>query len=274
MSKLQQIYNTPPWDRPKTAATLFLATLQNPDGDEADRLLAAEMAGSFTAINDDLAEALLEIVEDERESEELRSRAIISFGPILEYIYVDMNEFAEVDEYNDCAVTEAMYQRIIKSLRELYFAGNVSELIRRRTLEASVRSPQVWHPGSVRALYQSGKDNLVITAVFCMSYIKGFQQEILEALQSKVSEIKDEALHAVGNLDTTDAWPDISDLLSDPDTEPELLFAAIDATVNIEHHEAVAALHELLERSSDNDDIVDTVYEALAMLDELFQERE
>ena len=34
----------------------------------------------------------------------------------------------------------------------------------------------------------------------------------------------------------------------------------------------MAALNELLDRSSDNDDIIDAVYEALAMLDELFQQ--
>ncbi len=32
----------------------------------------------------------------------------------------------------------------------------------------------------------------------------------------------------------------------------------------------MAALNELLDRSSDNDDIIDAVHEALAMLDELF----
>lgn len=44
----------------------------------------------------------------------------------------------------------------------------------------------------------------------------------------------------------------------------------IDAAVNIEHHEAIGVLNKLLDRSADNDDIIDAVHEALAMLDELF----
>ncbi len=270
MSKLQQIYNTPPWDWSKTADTLFLAALQDPDGDETDRLLAAEMAGNFTVINDDLADVLLDIVEDSHESEELRCKAVISFGAALDYIYFNMDEFAEVDEYDDFAVTEVMYQRIIKSLQKLYFDGTVPELVRRRTLEASIRSPQAYHSGAVHAAYQSGKENWMITAVFCMAYLKGFQQEILEALQSKVPGIKYQAIQAAGNWGITEAWPVISDVLSDQKTDTDLLLAAVDATVNINHHDAMDTLNELLDRSFDNDDIVDAVEEALAMLDEFF----
>ncbi len=270
MSKLQQIYNTLPWDWPETADTLFLVALQAPDGEEADRLLAAEMAGNFVVINDDLADALLDIVADSLESEELRCKAVISFGAALDYIYFTMDEFAEVDEYDDFAVTEVMYQQIIKSLQKLYFDGTVPESVRRRILEASIRSPQVWHPGAVRAAYQSGNANWLLTAVFCMTYLKGFQQEILEALQSKDPDIKYHAVQAAGNWGIADAWPDISNILKDQNTDTDLLLAAVDATVNINHHDAMGTLNELLDRSFDNDDIVDAVEEALAMLDELF----
>jgi len=271
MMKLQQIYDIPPWDWPKTASTLFLEALQNSDGDEADRLLAAEMAGNFVVINDDLADGLLAIVENSLESEELRCKAVISFGAALDYIYFDLDEFAEVDEYDDFAVTKAMYQRIIKALQELYFDGTVPELVRRRTLEASIRSPQAYHSGVVRAAYQSGKENWMITAVFCMAYLKGFQQEILEAVQSKVPEIQYQAIRAAGNWSITDAWPAISNVLNDQNTDTDLLFAAIDAAANIGHDEATAALNELLDRSFDNEDIIDAVEEALAMLDEFFE---
>lgn len=269
MTELQQIYNTPPWEWPETVTTLFLNALQDPHVDEADRLLAAEMAGDFVAIKDDLAKALLDIVEDNRESIELRSKAVISFGVALDYIYFDMDEFAEVDEYNDFAVSEQMYQRILESLKSLYFDGTVPELVRRRTLEASVRSPQEWHCGAVRAAYQSQEKNWLITAVFCMQYIKGFQQEILEALQSKIPEIKYLAIQAAGNWGVTEAWPDIRNVLRNQDADMNLLLTAIDASVDIGHHEAIGVLNDLLAHSS-NDDITEAAYEALAMLDELF----
>lgn len=270
MTELQKMYNTPPWDWSKTATALFLATLQDSTTDKTDRFLAAEMAGNFVVINDDLAAALLKIVEDSQESEELRSRAVISFGAALEYIYTDMDEFAEDDEYNDFAVTEQMYQQIIKSLQKLYFDGTVPEIVRRRTLEASIRSPQAYHSGAVRAAYQSGEKNWLITAVFCMQYIQGFQLEILEALQSKDTELKYQAIQAAGNWGIAESWPDIRDVLSNQDADTNLLLAAIDAAVNVGHHDAMAVLSELLDRSSDNDDIIDAVHEALAMLDELF----
>jgi hypothetical protein len=41
-----------------------------------------------------------------------------------------------------------------------------------------------------------------------MAYFKGFQQEILEALQSKVPEIKYQAILAAGNWGITDACPE------------------------------------------------------------------
>ncbi len=266
MTELQRLYNTPSWDWPESAASLFLVALQDSNGDEADRLLAAEMAGDFVAINDDLAGALLDIVEDSCESEELQARAVISFGVALEYIDSDLDEFNEVDGYDDFAVSEQMYRRILKSLQRLYFDGTVPELVRRRTLEVSVRSPQPWHHGAVRAAYQSQEKNWIVSALFCMAYIKGFQQEILEALQSKIPEIKYEAIRAAGTWGIADAWSDICEVLTDQAADKGLLLAAIDASVGIEHHEVSAALGKLLVDSSD-EDVIATVHESLAMLD-------
>ena len=94
--------------------------------------------------------------------------------------------------------------------------------------------------------------------------------EILESLQSKDPDIKYHAIQAAGNWGIAESWHDIRDVLRNPDADTNLLLAAIDASVNMEHHEAMAVLSELLDRSSDNDDIIDAVHEALAMLDELF----
>ena len=109
----------------------------------------------------------------------------------------------------------------------------------------------------------------LITAVFCMQYIKGFQQEILEALQSKVPEVKYLAIQAAGNWGVTESWPDIRKVLRNQDADMNLLLTAIDASVDIGHHEAIGVLSDLLAHSS-NEDITEAVYEALAMLDELF----
>ena len=94
--------------------------------------------------------------------------------------------------------------------------------------------------------------------------------KILESLQSKDTELKYQAIQAAGNWGIAESWPDISDVLSNQDADTNLLLAAIDAAVKIGHHDAMAVLSELFDRSSDNDDIIDAVHEALAMLDELF----
>jgi len=61
--------------------------------DESERFLAAELAGDFTVINDDLAEALLSVACRGKETEDLRTRAAISLGPALEQAY--MEEFED-----------------------------------------------------------------------------------------------------------------------------------------------------------------------------------
>ena len=55
----------------------------------------------------------------------------------------------------------------------------------------------------------------------------------------------------------------VSALLSSPETDKELLLAAIDSAVSIRPAEAALALDGLLEH--DDQDIVDATYEALQM---------
>ena len=48
---------TPPWDWPKDTARMLLEILSDDRVDESDRLLAAKLAGDFTVINNELADA-------------------------------------------------------------------------------------------------------------------------------------------------------------------------------------------------------------------------
>ena len=76
--------DTPPWEWPRGIGKKFLAILRDPQADAADRLLAADLAGDLVVINDALADALLAIVGNAAEPEELRAKAAISLGPVLE----------------------------------------------------------------------------------------------------------------------------------------------------------------------------------------------
>ncbi len=60
-----------------------------------------------------------------------------------------------------------------------------------------------------------------------------------------------------------EAWPHIFDLLTADDTDKELRLAAIDAVASIRPVEASEILGQLT--ASEDDDIVDAAYEALAM---------
>jgi len=79
---LKTLLDTPPWDWPKDAGRMFRKILINQRADESDRLVAAELAGDFTVINDDLADALLAVVGSADEPEQLRQGGNIPWaGP-------------------------------------------------------------------------------------------------------------------------------------------------------------------------------------------------
>jgi len=60
------------------------------------------------------------------------------------------------------------------------------------------------------------------------------------------------------------AWPHVAELLTLSGKDKALVFAAIDAASGIDMPEAIPLLENLL--NSDDDDIIDAVHEALAML--------
>ncbi len=109
---LKTLKDTPPWDWPEGAGKMFLEILRDDQADESDRLLAAELAGDFTVINDDLVDALLSILLSGVESEELRCKAVISLGPALEHAETDGFE-----DPSDVPITEQTFHMIQESLR-------------------------------------------------------------------------------------------------------------------------------------------------------------
>ncbi len=261
MIKLKTIYDMPPWDWPREASGIFLDVLNDPNVDPADRLLAAEMAGNSVIVNDQLAKALLAVTVNNDETEKIRAKAVLSLGPVLEH-----GDIYGFDDLDDIVVTEKVINEIQTSLKRVYHDAAVPREVRRRTLESAIRAPQSWHQGAVRAAYQSDREDWQLTAVFCMRFTKGFDQQIIEALNSGNSDIYYEAVCAAGNWGIKEAWPDVAKLLSSAGDDKALLFAAIDTAAGIGLPEAIVPLEKLLD--SVDDDIVDAAHEALAMLGE------
>lgn len=80
-----------------------------------------------------MADLLLAIVRTDDEPEQVRAKAAISLGPVLE-------------EAAEPPITEKTFHRIQQTLRDIHIGHRVPKELRRRVPEASVRAPQDWHP--------------------------------------------------------------------------------------------------------------------------------
>jgi hypothetical protein len=259
---LYTLQNTAPWEWPENADEILLGILLDDRAEPSDRLLAVELAGEYVVMNDELADALLSYVRSSQHTDALRAKAAISLGPALEH--ADIEEFEDPE---DELITEDMFHRIEESFHAVYMDAGVPKEVRRRVLEASVRAPQDWHHDAVGTAYASDDEEWKLTAVFCMRYIRGFESQILEALNSESPEMEYEAVCAAGNGEVEAAWPHIADLITSDETDKPLLFAAIEASVGVNPHEAQGLLAELME--SEDEDVAEAAHEAFAMAEVL-----
>jgi hypothetical protein len=103
----------------------------------------------------------------------------------------------------------------------------------------------------------------MLSAVFSMRWVRGFDNQILEALKSTDSKIRYEAVLAAGNWGVDAAWVHILALVNDAGTPKHLLLASIAAAASIRPREA----GELLVRfaASDDQEIAEAADEAIAM---------
>jgi hypothetical protein len=255
---LKTLSDIPPWDWPEGTGKMLLDILRNHAAGEADLLLATELAGDCIVINDELADELLAIVRASDKSGEVRARAAISLGPALED--ADIHGFEE-PEYS--SIGERTFAKIKASLHALYMDAGVPENVRRGILEASVRAPQRWHEHAIRAAYASGDESWRLTAVFGMRFIPGFNEEIVEALDSDNEDIRYEAVLAAGSREVAGAWPRVVALVKSRKTPKHLLLAAIEAVASIRPPEAPEILDDLLD--SGDEEVVAAVEEALAL---------
>jgi HEAT repeat protein len=255
---LRILKDTPPWEWPEEAGEIIIGILRDDHADESERLLAAELAGDFTVINEELVDALLSIVLRCDETEELRCQAVLSLGPALEYAYTD-----GFDDPEEVPISEGTFRRLQESLRQLYLDTDVTKNVRRRILEASVRAPQDWHPDAVRAAYSLDDELWRLTAVFCMRFIRGFDDQIVEVLESENPEIHYQAVCAAGIWEVDAAWSHVAGLVTSEGTDKPLLLAAIEAVANIRPQEAAEILTDLID--SKDEDIAEAILEALAM---------
>lgn len=255
---VKTLNNTPPWEWPEDAGKTILGVLVDEHAEDSDRILAVELAGDGVVVNDELANALLAIVGNPGDPEALRGTAAISLGPALEY--ADTFGFEDAE---DLLISEAAFSRIRQTLRALFQDDAVPQEVRRRILEASVRAPQEWHNEAVPSAYSSGDGAWKLTAVFCMRFIQGFDEQILEALNSEDPDLHYEAIRAAGSWGVNGALSHVVELAFESNTDKALRIAAIDAVAGIRPLEARDILADLT--VSADEEIVAAVHEALAI---------
>ena len=250
----------PPWEWPETAALDIQRVLTDPRAAAPDRITAADLAGDLVVMNDVLAVALLAIVSSPVEPEELRARAAISYGPVLEEVAID-----EFEDPEGSSISEEVFDRIRDLLHQIIQDETAPKEVRRRALEASVRNPEAWHAQAIRKAYDSGDREWVLTAVFAMGRVGGFDTLIIESLQNPDPEIHWEAVRAASAQSLDAAWSHVLALVKDPRTPKDLLLVAIEAIGSIRPQDAQPILFDLAE--SEDEDIADAANEALGMLD-------
>lgn len=269
---LETLLDTPPWEWPENAGKLLLKILVDKHAKGPDRVIAAELASELVVMDDNLADALLVILQSRNESEELRATAAIGLGPVLEQADTELVDGTEFDDPESVPISLDTFRNIQDSLHKLYLDEENPKQVRRRILEGSVRSPQVWHASAIEAAYSSGDSEWKLTAVFSMGFVRGFDDQILEALESPDPEIHCQAIRAAGRWELDAAWPHVVALVENPSTSKPLLLAAIEAVGNIRPKEAGEILVDLTD--SRDEDIVATADEAIAMAQALSGEFE
>jgi len=255
---LKALSEMPPWEWPEGAGDLFLEALRDSRLDESDRLIAAELAGDCVVVNDKLFRTLLWIVGGSEESERLRARAAIALGPAFEYAYMD-----GFDDPDDVPISEEVFIEAQESLRRIFFDAETPKEVRRRVLEASVRAPQNWHQDAIRGAYGSTDDDWKLTAVFSMEFVRGFDEQILEALGSDNDDIHYQAVCAAGTWGLDAAWSLVSRIVTSEREDKALLLAAIEAVACIRPREAGVILVDLTQ--DEDEDIVEAAHEAMMM---------
>ncbi|MCK4765372.1 MAG: HEAT repeat domain-containing protein [Candidatus Aminicenantes bacterium] len=248
----------PPWDWPENAGKTIIEVLLDKNAGTADRILAAELAGDGTVMNDNIAVHLLDIVRDSDEPEDLRCKAAISLGPALDYA-----ETMEFDDYDDIMLSEKGFHEVRERLREIYEDAGTPKMVKRRILAAAVRAPMDWHKKAIQTAYSANDHEWLLTSVFSMGYIKGFENRILESLKNENPDVYYEAVCAAGQWGIKAAWPYIKEIFTGGDKNRPLLFAAIEAAGNIAAPEAVDILVEL--SHSNDEEIEEAANDALIM---------
>lgn len=234
--KLRALDVSPVWEWSEDATDLICESIKSDDA--AIRELAVGLASEV--MDDALCRQLAGIIVSDP-SAEVAARAAIALGPALEECDLDGYDI----DPDGAPLTEATFDWLKKELEVIYRSANRPTLVRRRVLEASVRASQPWHIDAVRAAHQTADSDWIVTAVFCMGHLHGFDSEILAALDADDPVLKAEAVRAAGQSELQRAGRAVLTLAKTETTPRDLRIAAVDALASLNPDGSQELLEEL-----------------------------
>jgi len=209
----------------------LLANLTDPD----EETRAAALEELAEAMNDEIAQALLDIAESDA-AEDVRVDAILALGPVIEECGTDYHDDADFDWGPDLGppVSRETFVSIVRRIRALYDDETQPTVIRRRALEVLVRDPQPWQSTAIRDRFASADSDWRLTAVFAMGYVAGFETTIAETVRTAEGLLLIQAVMSAGNMEVSAAASRIRELATSDDADLNLRLAAIEALPRVD----------------------------------------
>jgi hypothetical protein len=248
--KLEDLLHIDPSEWPEDAREIILAAIDDVSRSEDDRANALIAAGEIVVIDDVIARRLIRAIKEPVMTPRLRGVAAIALGPILEV--TDADGFEDEDIYA-AVISKKTFASIRETLQAVFEDSDEPKFVRRKALEASVRAPEKWHTSAIRKAYASDDVEWKTTSVFCMGHVRGFEADILAAFDDTAPQVRFEAVRAAGNASVKRAWRRIVELLEAPNTDRDLLLAAIESAASVDPAEAQIVLRRFC--GSDDEEI-------------------
>jgi len=217
------------------------------EGDDAELKLRALDFTPDLVDGDSLAIRHLELVEDADEPRDVRVRAAVALGPVLEEC-----ESGWEDSWRESPLSPQGYRLVQRRLERVYRRAEAPEAVRRAVLESSARAPEPWHRGAVRAGWRSEDPAWRRTAVRAMGQIGGFEETLAEAMEADDERVVATALRAMAESGSEPAAVEaLVGFACDDETPCECRLAAIEGLRFVDSSEARRVLARLTDCSED-----------------------
>ncbi|MBA2321543.1 MAG: HEAT repeat domain-containing protein [Deltaproteobacteria bacterium] len=244
----------PPWEWPADAPSVLAEALSA--GDAPDRSAAVELASQ--AFQDEaVVGALIDIVRNAEDDEDLRAGSAIALGPAIE---AHASSFEDLEE---ASVSKETYERACVALEDTWRDQAEPVVVRRAALEAAVRAARPWQSDAVRAACASEDPDWRATGVFCAVYVEDLGPLALAALDDPDVEVRAAAIRAAGDLGADEVDRFLA-ILASPDSPTTLQVAAMDALGALGAERAASAIEPFLD--SDDYDLAEAAQEAIEQI--------